>query len=510
MHAHAPVRAFLFLFVRTLLANSVVLALCLYCGSTPTLAASQRNLADDAYSEAATAFQQGKLDEAEQTLRTAVSVQPDRPDLLGLLSIVLDAKKNYVEAEVFHAHALHLAPHSAGLWNNFGNHYVALGNSAKARSAFLRVVAIEPTHANANLQLARIALYEKHATEALHYLRNLKPSDQSDISVELLRARCLHLAGQPDAAMSIVDRLEKEPTGDERLAFSLGLLLAEWEKYARAEDAFSRALEKDPANIEILHNLGLAALRAGHLDRAQRVLEVAVQQSPDDVESVFNLGRVYVAKGDTDNALLVLARARRLAPSRADILLYLAERYEEAGFFSGAADAYEEYLKLKSHDAKARRERGFMYCRFGKTKTAIPDLDWYARQHPRDPIGQFELGVCQALDDTEQGLRHLTEALRLKPDFAVARQVRGMVLNREGRWAEALPDLKLVVERDPKNSVALLQLGRSYLGLGQPAKALDFLRRAEALAPENRAVLTQLHRALRISGQNQEAAAVIA
>src|SRR5215831_17087520 len=160
MHAHAPVRAFLFLFVRTLLANSVVLALCLYCASTPTLAASQRNSADDAYSEAATAFQQGQLDEAEQTLRTAVSVQPDRPDLLGLLGIVLDAKKNYVEAEAFHARALRLAPYSVGLWNNFGNHYLALGNSAKARRAFLRVVAIEPTHANADLQLARIALSE--------------------------------------------------------------------------------------------------------------------------------------------------------------------------------------------------------------------------------------------------------------------------------------------------------------------------------------------------------------
>ena len=510
MHAHAPVRVFLFLFVRTLLANSVVLALCLYCGSTPTLAASQRNLADDAYSEAATAFQQGKLDEAEQTLRTAVSVQPDRPDMLGLLSIVLDAKKNYVEAEVFHARALHLAPHSAGLWNNFGNHYVALGNSAEARSAFLRVVAIEPTHANANLQLARIALYEKHATEALHYLRNLKPSDQSDISVELLRARCLHLAGRPDAAMSIVDRLEKEPTGDERLAFSLGLLLAEWEKYARAEDAFSRALENDPANIEILHNLGLSALRAGHLDRAQRVLEVAVQQSPDDVESVFNLGRVYVAKGDTDNALLALTRARRLAPSRADILLYLAERYEDAGFFSGAADAYEEYLKLKPHDATARRERGFTYCRFGRTKTALPDLDAYVKQHSQDPVGIFELGLCEALDDTDRGLQHLNQAVTLKPDFTMARQVRGLVLTREGRWTAALPDLKFVVQHEPKNVIALLQLGRSYLELGKASEALEYLRRAHALAPEDRAVLTQLHRALRASGQNEEASAVLA
>ena len=499
-----------FLFVRTLWANSVLLALCLYCGAIPTLAASQRISADDVYSEATTAFQEGRLEEAEQMLRGTVSVQPDRPDLLGLLAIVLDAKKNYLEAEAFYARALHLAPHSAALWNNFGNHYLALGNATKAHSAFLRVLTIEPTHTNANLQLARSALSEKRANEALQYLRNLRRSDQSDVSIELLRARCLRLAGQPSAAMSIVNRLEKDSTGDERLAFSLGILLGEWEKYARAEDAFSRALEKDPANIDILHNLGLAALRAGHLERAQRVLEIAVQQSPDDVESLFNLGRVYVAKGDTDDALPVLARARRLAPSRDDILLYLAERYEDAGFFSGAADAYDEYLKLKPHNATARRERGFTYCRFGRTKDALPDLDGYVKRYPQDPVGLFELGVCEAIDDSHRGLQHLNEALRLKPDFTMARQVRGLVLTHDGRWNAALPDLKFVTEHEPENVIAWLQLGRSYLELGKESAALECLRRAQALAPEDRAVLTQLHRALHAAGQNAEASTVLA
>jgi tetratricopeptide (TPR) repeat protein len=472
--------------------------------------AAAQNNPPDPYTRAASEFQQGQLDQAEQDLRTAIGVEPDRPNLLGLLGLVLDAKKECQKAEPFHERALQLARRSAGLWNNFGNHYVACGKYAKARSAFVHVLAIEPAHTNANLQLAKIALADKQPAQALRYLKNLKGSDQSDAAVQLLRARCLYLAGQREAAMSIVDRLEQGPAVDERLAFSLGVILAEWGKYAKAEDAFSRALTADPANIEIVHNLGLAALHAGHLDRAQRVFEIAAQQNPDDADSVFNLGRVYVARGDTETALVFLARARRIAPDRPDLLLYLAERYEGAGFFSGAAEAYEAYLKLKPDNPTARRERGFSYCRFGRTKAAIADLDWYAKQYPRDPVGQFELGVCEALDDPAQGLQHLGQALTLKPDFTTARQVRGFVLSREGKWAEALPDLEFVVEREPKNSMALLELGRSYLGLGRTSDALSFLRRAQAVAPEDRAVLTQLHRALRASGQNDEAAAVLA
>jgi len=498
-----------FLVVTRVTLKSVVLTVCLYSGVAGVFAAGQSR-SNDVYSEAASAFQKGQLDQAEQQLRGAIAVSPGGPDLLGLLGLVLDAKNEYEQADTFHQRALRLSPRSAALWNNFGNHYVAWGKSAQARSAFLHVLAIEPAHTNANLQLATIALSQKQAVQALHYLKNLKASDQSDPAVQLLRARCLHLAGQTAAATSIVDRLEQAPAGDERLAFSLGIILAEWKNYEKAEDEFSRALEADPSNIEILHNLGLAALRAGHLDRAQRAFEIAVQQKPDDAESIFNLGRVYVAKGDTDTALVMLARARRLAPGRADLLLYLAERYEDAGFFSGAADAYEEYLKLKPGDPKPRRERGFSYCRFGRTKTAIPDLVWYTKKYPRDPAGHFELGVCQALDDTTQGLQQLNQTLTLKPDFTMARQVRGLVLSREGKWAEALPDLNFVVEREPKNSMVLLQLGRSYLELGKTSDAVQFLRRAQTVAPEDRAVLTQLHRALRASGQNDEAAAVLA
>ena len=501
-------RGFPFYVVRTRSVKLVVIAFCFnWC--TAGLSALLQTESRDAYAEAASAFEQGQLDQAEEKLRGAIAVDPNRPDLLGLLGLVLDAKKEYLQAEPFHQRALKLAPRSAGLWNNFGNHHLERGNDQQARGAFEQVLAIDPGHANANLQLARIALSQNHGDQALRYLSNLKASDQSDPAVQLLRARCLHSAGQPDAAMAIVEQLEREGAGDARLAFSLGGTLAEWGRYDRAEAAFSRALETDPGNVDILHNVGLAALRAGHLDRAQRVFEIAVRQTPDDAESIFNLGQVHAAKGESGTALVLLAKARGLAPGRADIVVYLARMYAEAGFFSGAADAYEEYLKLKPDDHTGRRERGFTYCRLGRTKTGLPDLNWYVKQHSNDPVGYFELGLCETLGDTSQALRHLDEALSLKPDFTMARHARGWLLQREGKSAAALPDLKTVVEREPKNAMALLQLGRTYLDLGQPDKAVEFLRRAREVAPQNKGVLTQLHRALRSLGQNEDAAAVL-
>jgi tetratricopeptide (TPR) repeat protein len=485
-----------------------VLSISVFCWVCTALALAQ-TASRDAYTEAISAFQQGKLEQAERTLRTAIAVEADRPDLLGLLAVVLDARKEFDQAEPFHQGALKLAPRSPGLWNNLGNHYLSRQDDKQAQAAFLRVVEIDPGHANANLQLARIAVAGKHGADALRYLDQLKGPDQGAAAVEILRARALHAAGRTDSALAIIDRIEKDAAGDVRLCFSLGTTLAEWEKYDRAEAAFSRALEKDPANVEILHNLGLAALRAGHLDRAQRVFEIAARERPGDVDSMFNLARVHAARGANETALVLLAQASRLAPGRPDLLLSLARTYAEAGFFSGAAEAYDAYLKLQPGDPSARRERGFAYCRFGRMQTGLPDLNWYVKQYPRDSVGHFELGLCETLGDASRASQHIGEALRLKPDFMPAQQARGWLLQREGKWQEALPDLKLVVEREPKNAMALLQLGRIYLELERPAEALELLRRARELAPEHTGVLKQLHRALRTVGQDREAAIVL-
>jgi tetratricopeptide (TPR) repeat protein len=142
-------------------------------------------------------------------------------------------------------------------------------------------------------------------------------------------------------------------------------------------------------------------------------------------------------------------------------------------------------------------------------QTALPDLNWYVTQYPSDPVGQFELGLCKTLGETNEALQHLTEALRLKPDFTPARQARGWVLQREGKWQEALPDLKSVVEHEPRNPMALLLLGRTYLELERPDEAIGYLRRARELAPEHAGVLKQLHRALLRLGEGQEAMAAL-
>src|SRR5215831_14715796 len=85
----------------------------------------QDQLLSSTYDRVTEAFRQGKLAEAEQTLRSVLRSHPKEVRALGLLGVVLDSQNRYQEAERSYTRALELAPNSAALWNNLGNHYLA-------------------------------------------------------------------------------------------------------------------------------------------------------------------------------------------------------------------------------------------------------------------------------------------------------------------------------------------------------------------------------------------------
>src|ERR1041384_380493 len=132
----------------------------------------------------------------------------------------LDAEQKCEEAERYYREAFTAAPSSPAVLNNAGNHYLVCGQPEKARTSFERLLKINPAHANANLQLARLAADQKQGARALEYLARVKDSAPA---VSLLRAEALHWAGKRAAAVAILDGVEKEAGKDPRVQFGFGV-----------------------------------------------------------------------------------------------------------------------------------------------------------------------------------------------------------------------------------------------------------------------------------------------
>src|SRR5207247_3807908 len=121
----------------------------------------------------------------------------------------LDSEGKCDESEPYIRMALP-ADASPALLNNAGNHYLLCSRPEQARAYFERLIKINPAHANANLQLARLAANDKQGEKALAYLAHVNGSEPA---VRLLRAEALHWAGRREAALAAMNSFVKEAGG---------------------------------------------------------------------------------------------------------------------------------------------------------------------------------------------------------------------------------------------------------------------------------------------------------
>ena len=470
---------------------------------------AQQSAVEAALDEAASDFAQGRIAEAESRVDGILKEHPADLRALMLKGAVLDAQQHYNDAQSYYQRALKLAPNSAQVLNNVANHYLASGDLTEARKFYTMTVAIDPHHANANLQLAQLSVDDKQGRQALAYLRRLAESAKTDPAILLLRARALALNGQCSDATPLLRSLEDQPGASPGVYFSAGTAYAQCKLYEEAERSFSRVLDAEPTNFDVLYNLGLAAFEASHPERAASVLKTALKERPEDPDCLYALAQVYLKQQRPVDAAGLLAKTQRVAPNRADVVLLLAQITARLEFFKDAAMKYDEYLKLRPGDDVARRERGFALACANEFNGALSDLEWYVPRHPRDAVGFYELGVAKALKDRSGAVQDLDRALTLQPGLTQARYARALLNIKEEKPAAAVEDLRSFLQREPDDSRALAYLGQAYLALDRVSEAADVLKRAADLAPNSRLVLLYYRKALIKLGRTQEARTVL-
>ncbi len=473
----------------------------------PVLAPAQSN----ELATAVSAWQRGDLQGAEAQLQSILKAHPNDVPALGLLGVVLDTEKNYSAADGVYRRALVIAPRSVELLNNYGNHLLALGKSTDAAKAFSQAVAIDPRHPNSNLQLARMALSRKQPAEALAHLNLLPTEEAGSPGVVLIRLQALYLSKQDRAAEELLATLETaDAERDPRLQFSTGLALAAVGQYAQAESFFGRVLEAVPGNFDALYNLGLAASRGKDYDRARDALSAALTQRPEDVDVLYGLAVVQVALNRKESAIELLAKAGHLDPKRAEVQLLLARTTTDIGFFQDSLEAWNRYLILVPKDDAARRDRGYVAAVLGDYALGISDLTAYVKNHPLDPLGHYDLGMAETLNDPKKALFEINRALNIKPEFVSAIYYRGVLKYQMGNAQGALTDLEAANRALPGNAIILDRLGQIYLAVGRSADAVSALRQAVDLTPNDSRAVFHYARALAKAGQPGEAKLMMA
>lgn len=160
------------------------------------------------------------------------------------------------------------------------------------------------------------------------------------------------------AAEVAAKALERFPA-DPDLLFRLGASLERQKRFEESVRAFEQLLAARPDHAAGLNYLGyMWAERGENLEKARDMIEKAVRLEPGSGAYLDSLGWVWFRLGDLDKAEKHLREASRLTPDDPTIEEHLGDVAERKGDLARARGHWKRSLELKPEDGGAKaRER---------------------------------------------------------------------------------------------------------------------------------------------------------
>jgi tetratricopeptide (TPR) repeat protein len=196
--------------------------------------------------------------------------------------------------------------------------------------------------------------------------------------------------------------------------------------------------------------LGVARRRAGLTQAALELLEPLAREQPRSAPVQIELA---IAQGEADRtaeAIATLRRALQLKPDSVDAWRVLAEQLDVIGDAEGADGARAAQIKAATKDPRLLEAAGALVA--NDLPVAEARLRAHLIAYPTDVAALRMLAeVAGRLKRYSDAAILLERCLELAPSFDAARHNYAVVLNREGKAAQALSHIERLLAKEPRN-----------------------------------------------------------
>ncbi len=280
--------------------------------------------------------------------------------------------------------------------------------------------------------------------------------------------RLLFNAGRfGEAAASLRQALALQP-GLPPAELILGASLLELGQLKEAEPALAAAVQALPQDrfARVTDARVLTGLNRPREAVAQ--LEAALANDPKDQEAWYLLGKLHLQLSQQ-----ALAKVQEIAPDAPLAHQMQGEIMESLSNTPGAVTEYKAALALAPDDAQAEQHLADLYWKTGDWAHARTQLTHLLGEQPGNCYAHWKLGntLAELGEPPEAGLKEENTALEECPEIAQARAERARLLLRQGKAAEALPDLKAAEQAAPDELSVQRLLAEAYRATGDRAQA---------------------------------------
>lgn len=394
--------------------------------------------------------QVGKRDKATELARDAVEKAPENLSLRAQLANRLDAEGDSEGAEQVLLDAVESFK-SAGAWNLLANFYRQQQEPQKALEA-----------------IEKVSELAGGGNDQLRFT-------QADVLIDV---------GQLDRAEEIAASLQ-EPTYAKLLR---GRIALERGDAATALQLFDQGIRTWPDNAGARYLAGLAARKLGDMDRAVSELREAVRVDNSATPAAAVLARVYYERGQYAEAIRFARVARRRHDAEtAEVFVIGARSFTELGKYEDAKKTAAGLVGMPGQEVTAAVEMAAVERAFNGPDAAVEVIE-KSEIDLSDPANERALRAWTdnqlEADHADQALARVDAAIAAHSDVAAFHDIRGAILARLGRDADARAAYEKSLELDSANALAWSGLGTLEARANNLPKAVELYDKAAELSPD--------------------------
>jgi Tfp pilus assembly protein PilF len=206
------------------------------------------------------------------------------------------------------------------------------------------------------------------------------------------------------------------------------ILLVGFVSCASSQKQIQQAREKDP---KYQYNVGLFYLNGNNVDEAIKYLRKSISIDGDFYLAYNALGLAYSMKGNSQEAVKLYQRCLEIAPYFTEARNNLGTVYQELGFVDKAQEEFEK---------------------------VIADANYSSKELPYYNLAR----LCAMREDYEKALIYVDNAIKLNGRMAMAFNLRGVILQKQGRQDDAIDSFAQAVKLVPDDVSFNFNLGEAY------------------------------------------------
>lgn len=274
----------------------------------------------------------------------------------------------------------------------------------------------------------------------------------------------------------------------------LGVLADRAGNLLEAERHFAAAASAAPLSPSARNNHGAILLKLGRTRQAADQFEMSLRLDKNQPSALVNLAQIRFSGGAPDDlraALELFKRAQAIAPD-IEVARSLVVTALRVGQLADVANYYRDYVAMlsgtqdKAASPALRAELGAALLEAKLTEDAVKELSAAVTADKTNVEAIVNLAKAyRTINDVNSAGRLLETAIARGLDAAVIYAALADVYESIGRAENAIPAMRLAIERDPKNEAYRFRYALLLIDTKAPKAAIIRLEESVPLFPRS-------------------------